>query len=91
MAIDYATGNNWLSDEEPPAQDTQTGGIAGGTTGGETEGVAADYVLNTNTKRFHLPSCSSVSDMKESNKQEYYGTREALIEGGYRACGSCDP
>lgn len=86
VTIDYATGNNWLSDEEPPKQDDQTGGDTAG-----DEGEAADYVLNTNTKRFHLPTCSSVGDMKESNKQEYHGLREDLIADGYRACGSCNP
>ena len=28
------------------------------------------YVLNTNTKKFHRPSCSSVSQMKEKNRQD---------------------
>ncbi len=86
VEIDYATGNNWLSDEEPPKADLP----AGGNEGGEDSEVA-DYILNTNTKRFHLPSCSSVDDMKESNKQEYRGSRAALIADGYRACGSCNP
>ena len=27
-----------------------------------------DYIVNTNTRKFHYPSCSSVKKMKESNK-----------------------
>lgn len=49
------------------------------------------YILNTNTKKFHEPSCSSVDDMKESNKAEYIGTRSEVIGNGYDPCGRCKP
>ncbi len=49
------------------------------------------YVLNTSSKRFHLPSCSSVVDMKESNRQDYKGPRKLLIAQGYQPCGNCNP
>lgn len=49
------------------------------------------YILNTSTKKFHYPRCSSVDQMKESNKQEYTGTREEVIARGYEPCGRCDP
>ena len=49
------------------------------------------YVLNTNTKKFHYPSCSSVRDMKEKNKREVECTREELIAQGYEPCGRCHP
>lgn len=51
----------------------------------------ADYILNTNTKKFHYTYCSSVSAMSDKNKQEYYGSREELIEQGYKPCGNCKP
>ena len=50
-----------------------------------------DYVLNTNTGKFHYPSCSSVEDMKEKNRADFHGTREELIEQGYSPCGRCKP
>lgn len=50
-----------------------------------------DYIANTNTKKFHVPSCSSVDEMKESNKWYFYGTREELIEQGYVPCKRCNP
>ena len=53
--------------------------------------VSNEYVLNTNTKKFHYPSCDSVSDMKEKNKQIYNGNREELIGMGYEPCGRCNP
>lgn len=53
--------------------------------------AGVDYVLNTNSKKFHYPSCSSVDDMKESNKQYYTGSRDDLIASGYSPCGRCHP
>lgn len=49
------------------------------------------YILNTNTKKFHKPSCSSVNDMKDSNKAEFVGNRSDVIERGYDPCGRCKP
>jgi hypothetical protein len=49
------------------------------------------YVLNTSTGKFHSPSCASVGKMKDGNKQEYTGTREAVIAMGYEPCGNCHP
>ena len=50
-----------------------------------------DYILNTNTKKFHYPSCDSVDDMKDENKEEFYGTRAEAIAQGYDPCGRCKP
>lgn len=50
-----------------------------------------DYILNTNTKRFHYPDCDSVKDMKEKNKQAVNAVRDELIEEGYVPCGVCNP
>ena len=41
------------------------------------------------TKRY--PTCSSVNDMKEKNKQEFFGTRDEAISNGYSPCGRCKP
>lgn len=49
------------------------------------------YILNTNSMKFHYPSCGSVDSMKESNKAEYTGTRDEVIAMGYSPCGNCHP
>lgn len=49
------------------------------------------YVLNTSSHKFHLPDCPSVSKIKESNREEYHGSREELLQQGYEPCGSCNP
>ncbi|MBE5972763.1 MAG: MBL fold metallo-hydrolase [Lachnoclostridium sp.] len=53
--------------------------------------TGTDYVLNTNTKKFHYPSCSSVKKMSEKNKSFFTGTRDEVINMGFDPCGNCHP
>ena len=53
--------------------------------------VEEEYILNTNTKKFHYPYCDSVNDMKEKNKEVFSGTREDVIARGYAPCKRCNP
>lgn len=57
----------------------------------EETGEVQDFVLNTSSKKFHLPDCSGLNQTKEKNKQEYEGTREILLAQGYEPCKSCNP
>ena len=57
----------------------------------EEEKVERDYVLNTNTMKFHYPNCNSVADIKDNNREDYHGTREDVIAKGYSPCGRCTP
>jgi DNA-entry nuclease len=52
---------------------------------------AESFVLNTNSKRFHKPTCSDAASMKAENRQEVFTARELLTAQGYKPCGSCDP
>lgn len=78
IGIDYATGASWAEGEQGEIQSSPT-----------PAGTA--YVLNTNTKKFHLPTCASVEDMKPENRTDYTGSREALLDEGYSPCGQCKP
>ena len=49
------------------------------------------YNLNTSSKKFHLPPCSSAENLKEENKETYTGARQELIDQGYTPCGRCNP
>ncbi len=53
--------------------------------------VGTTYILNTNTHKFHLPSCASVKQMKEKNKEVFTGSRDEAIAKGYQACKNCNP
>lgn len=78
VVIDYATGDSRLDESWSARQPGQ-------------ENQEYDYVINTNTKRFHVPGCSSVDDMKEKNKETFSGDRDTLTEMGYVPCGRCKP
>lgn len=49
------------------------------------------YILNTKSKRFHLPTCSGVANMSPKNKETSHFTRDSLLQQGYRPCNTCDP
>ena len=57
----------------------------------EDEKQGTHYVLNTNTKKFHYPSCGSVKKISDKNKKDFYGTRKEVIDKGYDPCGNCHP
>lgn len=56
-----------------------------------TKAATPDYVLNKNTMKFHKPSCSSVKDIKYSNRWDYTGARDDIIAMGYVPCKKCNP
>ena len=105
IGIDYATGDNWaessgtyqsteasVAEETPapqPETDTTVQITPESSAPQESQGIT--YVLNTNTMKFHYPTCSSVDDMKEKNKQIYTGSREEVINMGYVPCKRCNP
>ena len=49
------------------------------------------YILNTSSRKFHLPDCPSLEQMKDRNRKEFSGTRDELISEGYAPCGQCRP
>lgn len=78
--IDYSTGDSRL-EEDPVASSSDN----------ETSASSGDYVLNTFSRKFHLPSCDGAASMNPANKEYYSGSREELLEKGYSPCGSCQP
>lgn len=101
--IEYSTGDSSLAEtaqksasEKPAGSPAPSSSAAPATetAGNQTpESVPQGntYILNTNTKKFHYPNCSSVKQMKESNKQVYTGSREDIINQGYEPCKRCNP
>ncbi len=80
IVIDYATGDSYLSGDMPSESEAQS----------QSQG-SVDYVINKGTRKFHLPSCDSVKDMKPQNRKDYSGNRQALIDTGYTPCSRCKP
>lgn len=84
VIIDYATGDS-EADPDYVVPENETSET-------KTEHTDEDtYIVNTNTGRFHKPSCTSVKQMKESNRSERTTTRDELISEGYEPCRNCKP
>ena len=87
VVIDYATGESHASQSAQASDNEPNGSNTTSNTGNATE----KYVLNTSSKRFHLPDCSSAASMDQANRQDYTGDRQSLIDQGYTPCGICKP
>jgi len=87
--INYATGDSSASGTNKTAETEQTTQAV--TQAASQQTNTESYILNTNTKKFHRPSCSSVKQMKESNKKSSSESRDALIAAGYDPCKKCNP
>ena len=75
VEIDYLTGDNKALNE----------------IGENDDGEINEYVLNTNSKKFHLPDCKNAKDIKQENREFYSGSRKSVISMGYKPCGGCNP
>ena len=106
VVIDYGTGASMLEEDATPlpdvsgaesAPDAASEGAGAreasekGATGSDEGKGVAEYVLNTNSRKFHLPSCSSVDQMSPKNREDVEDTRENLIAKGYDPCKRCNP
>lgn len=95
VTIDYFTGANVQSGKPMPEIDTdgddrnEEETDEGGNEGDES--AECDYILNTNSKKFHYPDKSCADKISDKNREEFNGTREELIENGYDPCGICKP
>lgn len=56
-----------------------------------TAGEIHDYVVNTASAVFHLPSCSAAGQIAAYNRAVVPGDRADLIAQGYTPCGRCNP
>ena len=75
IIIDYATGESSLSENIHIDPPKENNGVR--------------YIINKNSKKFHLPDCQSVGDIKPQNKKESTQTREELEKAGYSPCKAC--
>lgn len=75
IIIDYATGKSKSAREEQ--------------TNTESKIEETTYIINKNTKKFHLPDCSSVKYTKPKNKEETSKSKEELEKLGYSPCKAC--
>ncbi len=89
ITINYANGDSRLSSDTTKSENSSKQNS--GYSNRKSMSKSQKYVINTNTKKFHLPSCGSVADTLEKNKKIFKGSREELISDGYKPCGRCKP
>ena len=53
------------------------------------ESKKTTYILNTNSEKFHLPSCDSVEDISPDNRKEVSSTLSEMENNGYSPCKRC--
>lgn len=94
QTINFSTAKNaaaeTLANAGAGQNANQTGGVNedGAAEAGTTAG---SYVLNTNSHKFHLPSCSSVDTISPKNRKDVNESREQIIREGYAPCKRCNP
>lgn len=97
--IDYFTGVNIIEGGALPdySEDNTNDNTDNNTnnsdanTDNSTEETPITYILNTNSKLYHLPDKHCSNSISDKNRAEFSGTKEEVEAMGYRACGSCKP
>lgn len=77
IIIDYSTGENWLSMDLPPEDDVTI--------------EEATFILNINSKVFHVLDCSKAPSSDSKNYQLTDMSYDEAVEAGYTPCGICKP
>lgn len=80
ITIDYSTGDSWLTEDS-----------SGSSVGADKAEKNQTYILNKNTKKFHLPDCEYVSDIKPQNRSETTLSYDELVSYGNEPCRKCHP
>ena len=95
ITINYKNGDSKLSSGANPGSGSSSGTDTKKDTDTSKDSSSTatkqNYVLNTNTKKFHKPSCRSVKQTSEKNKKEVKDTRDNIIADGYDPCKICNP
>lgn len=75
-----------VTDPQPPADKSASGKVLSGIQTTPYDGYT--IVVNTNTKKYHVPSCHSVSDISQGNLG-YCSDAAYLDAQGYAGCKRC--
>ncbi len=88
ISINYKTGDSeyigGAKEETTKASQSNNGSVPVA-----DNGTAETYILNTNTKKFHKPTCASAKKIASENYAESSESKETLISQGYKPCKNC--
>lgn len=94
VAVIFILAKNWdkISDtlgiKQNAAVTTTTTSDAGITEAVSTDSGSVSYVINTNTKKIHVTTCS-YADTSSKNIEATDKSLETLLSEGYDKCGKC--
>lgn len=79
VSIDYYTGKNSVDPNSDKPYDDMV--------------RVPTYILNTSSKKYHLPECAHTESIKAENRLSYYGFKESFeaLYPAYAPCSVCDP
>ena len=93
VVIDYRTGDSreagTKAGQNTHYNSSSSSNKVNSSAGDKDYKVKKKYVINTNTGKYHDPSCHSVESMSESNKKVMKTTKKELERQGYEPCGNC--
>ena len=92
--VAFSDGTNITWNVEPCndfrcGEDAVAAGAGNSEAASGTNSNKTTFILNTNSGKFHLPSCDSVDDMDASNKKEVTSTITEMESQGYSPCKRC--
>ena len=87
IIIDYATGDSRESGEKISENNVTKNNSS--SSSDSDYNVKKEYVVNTNTGKYHDSSCKSVKSMKGKNKKLMKASKKTLESQGYKPCGNC--
>lgn len=91
LTFNASPSTSWKAGE-PQGSGANSQEVQGENNRGTVSGTSGNhYILNTNSKKFHLPDCKSVGQIADKNKRESDKSREELIQDGYEPCKNCNP
>ena len=86
-----STSSSTASGNGAQATASDSAGTSGDSSSSANTAEQQTYVLNKRSHKFHRPECDGVQSMSPSNKEEFTGLRQTLIDEGYSPCRSCNP
>lgn len=91
ITFNASPSTSWKAGE-PQGSGAAAKEVQEGNNSGTVSGTPnSHYILNINSKKFHLPDCKSAGQIADKNKRESDKSREELIQDGYEPCKNCNP
>lgn len=87
IIINYATGDSRESGEK--VSENKKEELNSNGTKDADANIKKQYVVNTNTGKYHDASCKSIKSIKGKNKKVMNTNKKTLESQGYEPCGNC--